>query len=112
MAGISGCAHIREVTFVGIHFLEYPGGRMTQAWLNRIGTAVPPHDIHAEFIDFEHAIALFDCMVGLADTRHVIAHPTSTGGWTDNLAANTNWRTARTEAWLAFAVLTTERKAA
>ena len=36
-----------------------------------------------------------------------------TGGrlWTDNLAANTNWRTARTEAWLAFAVLTTERKA-
>jgi len=42
----------------------------------------------------------------------VIAHPTSTGGWTDNLAANTNWRTARTEAWLTFAVLTTERKAA
>jgi glutathione S-transferase len=25
---------------------------------------------------------------------------------------DTNWRTARTEAWLAFAVLTTERKAA
>jgi hypothetical protein len=42
----------------------------------------------------------------------VIAHPASPGGWTDNLAANTNWRTARTEAWLAFAVLTTERKAA
>ena len=25
---------------------------VTQAWLNRIGTAVPPHDIHAEFVDF------------------------------------------------------------
>jgi hypothetical protein len=52
------------------------------------------------------------CASCLAETGLVIAHPTSTGGWTDNLAANTNWRTARTEAWLAFAVLTTERKAA
>ena len=50
---------------------------MTQAWLNRIGTAVPPHDIHAEFVDFarsalpdEQAVALFDRMVGLADIRH------------------------------------------
>lgn len=50
---------------------------MTQAWLNRIGTAVPPHDIHAEFIDFarsalpdERSTALFDRMVGLADIRH------------------------------------------
>jgi predicted naringenin-chalcone synthase len=50
---------------------------MTQAWLNRIGTAVPPHDIHAEFIDFartalpdEKTTALFDRMVGLADIRH------------------------------------------
>jgi hypothetical protein len=33
-------------------------------------------------------------------------------GWTGSLAASTNWRAARTEAWLAFVVLTTERKAA
>jgi predicted naringenin-chalcone synthase len=50
---------------------------VTQAWLNRIGTAVPPHDIHAEFVDFarsalpdEHATALFDRMAGLADIQH------------------------------------------
>ncbi len=50
---------------------------MTQAWLNRIGTAVPPHDIHAEFVDFARsalpdarATALFDRMVGLADIEH------------------------------------------
>ena len=30
---------------------------MTQAWLNRIGTAVPPHDIHAEFVDFARTAA-------------------------------------------------------
>jgi predicted naringenin-chalcone synthase len=50
---------------------------LTQAWLNRIGTAVPPHDIHAEFVDFartalpdQRATALFDRMVGLADIEH------------------------------------------
>ena len=50
---------------------------MTQAWLNRIGTAVPPHDIHAEFIDFalsampdERSLALFNRMAGLADIEH------------------------------------------
>jgi alpha-pyrone synthase len=50
---------------------------LTQAWLNRIGTAVPPHDIHAEFVDFartalpdSRATALFDRMVGLADIEH------------------------------------------
>ncbi len=50
---------------------------MTQAWLNRIGTAVPPHDIHAEFVDFARSAlpdarstALFDRMVGLADIEH------------------------------------------
>jgi predicted naringenin-chalcone synthase len=50
---------------------------VTQAWLNRIGTAVPPHDIHAEFVDFARsalpdarATALFDRMVGLADIEH------------------------------------------
>jgi predicted naringenin-chalcone synthase len=50
---------------------------VTQAWLNRIGTAVPPHDIHAEFIDFarsalpdERASALFERMVALADIQH------------------------------------------
>ena len=50
---------------------------MTQAWLNRIGTAVPPYDIHAEFIDFaltaqadRHMCAVFERMAGLADIRH------------------------------------------
>ena len=50
---------------------------MTQAWINRIGTAVPPHDIHAEFVDFartalpdSRATALFDRMVGLSDIEH------------------------------------------
>ena len=50
---------------------------MTQAWLNRIGTAVPPHDIHAEFVDFARTTALdgriatlFDRMVALADIEH------------------------------------------
>ncbi len=50
---------------------------MTQAWLNRIGTAVPPYDVHAEFIDFgrttiadPHKRALFDRMAGLADIEH------------------------------------------
>lgn len=50
---------------------------MTQAWLNRIGTAVPPHDIHAEFADFArsaiedpHQRALFDRMAAMADIEH------------------------------------------
>ena len=50
---------------------------MTQAWLNRTGIAVPPHDIHAEFVDFgratvadPHHRALFDRMAGLADIEH------------------------------------------
>jgi alpha-pyrone synthase len=50
---------------------------VTQAWLNRIGTAVPPHDIHAEFVDFGRTTALdgrtaalFDRMVALADNEH------------------------------------------
>jgi predicted naringenin-chalcone synthase len=50
---------------------------VTQAWLNRIGTAVPPHDIHAEFVDFGRTTALegrtaalFDRMVAMADIEH------------------------------------------
>ncbi len=50
---------------------------MTQAWLNRIGTAVPPHDIHAAFVEFgrdtiadPHKRALFDRMTTLADIEH------------------------------------------
>jgi predicted naringenin-chalcone synthase len=53
------------------------GTSVTQAWLNRIGTAVPAHDIHAEFVDFArfaqtdpHKRALFDRMAGLADIEH------------------------------------------
>jgi predicted naringenin-chalcone synthase len=50
---------------------------VTQAWLNRIGTAVPAHDIHAEFVDFArsaltdpHQAALFDRMATQADIAH------------------------------------------
>ncbi len=50
---------------------------MTRAWLNRIGTAVPSHDIHAEFVDFARtalgdarSLALFDRMTDLADIEH------------------------------------------
>jgi predicted naringenin-chalcone synthase len=50
---------------------------VTQPWLNRIGTAVPPHDIHAEFVDFgrttatdARTAALFDRMATLADIEH------------------------------------------
>ena len=50
---------------------------VTRAWLNRIGTAVPPHDIHAEFVDFARTAladarsrALFDRMADLADIEH------------------------------------------
>jgi predicted naringenin-chalcone synthase len=50
---------------------------VTQAWLNRIGTAVPPYDIHAEFVDFgratitePHKRALFDRMASLSDIEH------------------------------------------
>jgi predicted naringenin-chalcone synthase len=50
---------------------------VTQAWINRIGTAVPAHDIHAAFVDFGRTTladprdrALFDRMAGLADIEH------------------------------------------
>jgi predicted naringenin-chalcone synthase len=50
---------------------------LTQAWLNRIGTAVPAHDIHAEFVDFartalpeDKSRQLFDRMADLADIEH------------------------------------------
>jgi predicted naringenin-chalcone synthase len=50
---------------------------VTQAWLNRIGTAVPAFDIHAEFVDFARSAmtdpqqsALFDRMAALADIEH------------------------------------------
>jgi predicted naringenin-chalcone synthase len=50
---------------------------LTQAWLNRIGTAVPRHDIHAEFVDFARSAindpyqrGLFDRMAAMADINH------------------------------------------
>lgn len=50
---------------------------MTQAWLNRIGTAVPPYDIHDAFVEFgrdtiadAHKRALFERMAALADIEH------------------------------------------
>jgi predicted naringenin-chalcone synthase len=56
---------------------RYKGGAVTEAWLNRIGTAVPAYDIHAEFVDFARTVltdarssALFDRMALLADIEH------------------------------------------
>jgi predicted naringenin-chalcone synthase len=50
---------------------------VTQAWLNRIGTAVPPHDIHAAFVEFGrdtladwHKRMLFDRMAKMAEIEH------------------------------------------
>jgi predicted naringenin-chalcone synthase len=50
---------------------------VTQAWLNRIGTAVPPHDIHSAFVEFgrdtlvdRHKRLLFDRMAKLSDIEH------------------------------------------
>jgi alpha-pyrone synthase len=50
---------------------------VTSVFLNRIGTAVPDHDIHAEFVDIgrrvltdEHQLALFERMVGLSEIEH------------------------------------------
>jgi predicted naringenin-chalcone synthase len=50
---------------------------VTQAWINRVATAVPPHDIHAEFVAFGrdtlvdwHKRALFDRMAKMADIEH------------------------------------------
>jgi alpha-pyrone synthase len=57
--------------------LNRKGPPVTQAWLNRIATAVPPHDIHQEFVAFGrdtlvdwHKRALFDRMASLADIEH------------------------------------------
>ncbi|HVY14168.1 MAG TPA: type III polyketide synthase [Rhodopila sp.] len=50
---------------------------MTQAWINRTATAVPPHDIHDAFVEFGHDTitdpyhrALFMRMAALADIEH------------------------------------------
>jgi alpha-pyrone synthase len=50
---------------------------VNQAWLNRIGTAVPPFDIHAAFVEFGrdtmadwHKRALFDRLAKLSDIEH------------------------------------------
>ena len=53
------------------------GGPVTQAWINRIATAVPPHDIHDAFVEFgrdtitdPYKRALFQRMASLADIEH------------------------------------------
>ncbi len=50
---------------------------MTRAFLNRIGTAVPEHDIHADFVDFARtalpdarSLALFERMIVLSGIEH------------------------------------------
>lgn len=53
---------------------------VTSAYLNRIATAVPPHDVHAAFVRFartlledRRALALFDRMVDKAQIDHRFA---------------------------------------
>lgn len=53
------------------------GPGVTEAWINRIGTAVPKHDMHRDFVEFgrtllpdERSRALFARMAGLADIAH------------------------------------------
>ena len=53
------------------------GTFVTEAWINRIGTAVPEHDMHRDFVEFGRTLlpdarsrALFDRMAGLADIAH------------------------------------------
>jgi predicted naringenin-chalcone synthase len=60
-----------------VHKEAHEQPNVTRAWLNRIGTAVPSHDIHAEFVDFARTAltdarsrALFDRMADLADIEH------------------------------------------
>ena len=50
---------------------------VTQAWLNRIGTAVPAHDIHRDFVAYArdalgdpHRAALFERMAAQAEITH------------------------------------------
>src|SRR6185437_377140 len=50
---------------------------MTRVFMNRIGTAVPEHDIHAEFVDFARTAlpdarsrALFERMTALSGIEH------------------------------------------
>jgi predicted naringenin-chalcone synthase len=57
--------------------MTHKGQFVTQAWINRIATAVPPHDIHDAFVEFGHDTitdphrrALFMRMAALADIEH------------------------------------------
>ena len=63
--------------YVNAQGVRHEQSEVTRAWLNRIGTAVPQHDIHAEFVDFARTAladsrsrALFDRMAELADIEH------------------------------------------
>ena len=54
---------------------------MTVAHINRIGTAVPGHDVHAAFIEFARALlrddrsrALFDRMAERSGIAHRFSH--------------------------------------
>jgi len=71
------------------------------------------HDHGSQYMSdtFQKELAFLGIESSPAFVR-VIAHPASARGCWGSLLANTNWRTASTEARLAFAVLTTERKAA
>ena len=62
---------------------------MTHAYLNRIGTAVPDHDIHDTFVQLgrsvmpdAHAQALFDRMCGMAEIDHRFSvYQAASGSW-------------------------------
>jgi len=69
---------------------------MTTAYINRIATSVPPHDVHRAFIDFAETLlpegterALFRRMVRVSAIEHrysfVEPIPTEDGKWRDEL---------------------------
>jgi predicted naringenin-chalcone synthase len=67
---------------------------MTTAYINRIATAVPPHDVHRAFIDFADSLldegtvrSLFRRMVRMSAIEHrysfICPIPTENGKWRD-----------------------------
>ena len=61
---------------------------MTEAFINRIATAVPPHDVHLAFLQFAHgllekdprSLSLFDRLAGRAEIDHRYSYLASTLG--------------------------------
>src|SRR4051812_21248858 len=68
-------ANISRVKPTNPGFICY-GPAMTSAYINRIATATPPHDVHAAFLGFARSLlaprqaALFDRMAERAGIAH------------------------------------------